>query len=570
MFSSLVTRLVTLILGLVAVGIALTALSAGWVINNSISRSASEAQEMNLRVAAATLQTTRLPELDIRYNSDGEITRLEAPALPEFTSHEMIDSVGRQTGQTATLFIWSEAENDFFRRTTNIVKPDGNRAVGTPLGAGAVYDSMMAGQGFRGQATILGKDYFTAYQPVFTPEGETIGILYVGVEKAAIIATRNTVSDDHGLCWRSLSLGDRRRGRLLGQPARAGPHQRGDAHHRPRCGRASMRQTNQFLERKDEIGQHRQRRQSRPVCDKLQDAESLRRNEMDKQALEARRAKTLADEISKFEQTANQVLSTVTKAAQDVQHTAQSTRATSIESRDRLAKVSEAAQAASAGVQTMAASTEELNASIGELRGSAARVAELTSASADQTLQSRSKMEDISDSLTDMTEIIAGIDAVAEQTNLLALNATIEAARAGEAGKGFAVVASEVKALAEQTTKLTETINARIVNFKSLVQDAGQATQSVAGAMMQIDQASSESASAVEQQTAAVSEISRSAQTAAERTGLVDEETSTVMKGAEASVANADQIAQLCSELESNAASMSKTINDFLLSVRTA
>ncbi|HCR65810.1 MAG TPA: hypothetical protein DIW38_04760, partial [Oceanicaulis sp.] len=115
-----------------------------------------------------------------------------------------------------------------------------------------------------------------------------------------------------------------------------------------------------------------------------------------------------------------------------------------------------------------------------------------------------------------------------------------------------------------------ETINARIVNFKSLVQDAGQATQSVADAMMQIDQASSESASAVEQQTAAVSEISRSAQTAAERTGLVDEETSTVMKGAEASVANADQIAQLCSELESNAASMSKTINDFLLSVRTA
>ncbi len=67
-----------------------------------------------------------------------------------------------------------------------------------------------------------------------------------------------------------------------------------------------------------------------------------------------------------------------------------------------------------------------------------------------------------------------------------------------------------------------------------------------------------------------MSEISRSAQTAAERTGLVDEETSTVMKGAEASVANADQIAQLCSELESNAASMSKTINDFLLSVRTA
>ena len=562
----MVTRLVTLILGLVAVGIALTALSAGWVINNSISRSASEAQEMNLRVAAATLQTTRLPELDIRYNSDGEITRLEAPALPEFTSHEMIDSVGRQTGQTATLFIWSEAENDFFRRTTNIVKPDGNRAVGTPLGAGAVYDSMMAGQGFRGQATILGKDYFTAYQPVFTPEGETIGILYVGVEKAAIIATRNTVLMITGLlALISLAIAG---GVGFWVSRRALSPINTVTHTIDEVAGGQYAPNHQFLERKDEIG--RIANAVRGLCVKLQDAESLRRNEMDKQALEARRAKTLADEIAKFEQTANQVLSTVTKAARDVQQTAESTRSTSIESRDRLAKVSEAAQAASAGVQTMAASTEELNASIGELRGSAARVAELTSASADQTQQSRSKMEDISDSLTDMTEIIAGIDAVAEQTNLLALNATIEAARAGEAGKGFAVVASEVKALAEQTTKLTETINARIVNFKSLVQDAGQATQSVADAMMQIDQASSESASAVEQQTAAVSEISRSAQTAAERTGLVDEETSTVMKGAEASVANADQIAQLCSELESNAASMSKTINDFLLSVRTA
>lgn len=566
MFSSLVTRLVTLILGLVAVGIALTALSAGWVINNSISRSASEAQEMNLRVAAATLQTTRLPELDIRYNSDGEITRLEAPALPEFTSHEMIDSVGRQTGQTATLFIWSEAENDFFRRTTNIVKPDGNRAVGTPLGAGAVYDSMMAGRGFRGQATILGKDYFTAYQPVFTPEGETIGILYVGVEKAAIIATRNTVLMITGLlALVSLVIAG---GVGFWVSRRALSPINVVTHTIDEVAAGQYAPTHQFLERTDEIG--RIANAVRGLCAKLSEAEELRRKETEKQAVEARRAKTLSDEIAKFEETANQVLSTVTKAAHDVQQTAESTRATSIESRDRLSKVSEAAQAASAGVQTMAASTEELNASIGELRGSAARVAELTSASADQTQQSRSKMEDISDSLTDMTEIIAGIDAVAEQTNLLALNATIEAARAGEAGKGFAVVASEVKALAEQTTKLTETINARIVNFKSLVQDAGQATQSVADAMTQIDQASAESASAVEQQTAAVSEISRSAQTAAERTGLVDEETSTVMQGAEASVANADQIANLCAELESHAASMSTTINTFLHSVRSA
>ncbi|MBF0272882.1 MAG: CZB domain-containing protein [Magnetococcales bacterium] len=257
----------------------------------------------------------------------------------------------------------------------------------------------------------------------------------------------------------------------------------------------------------------------------------------------------LAEQTARDHQQVEQQVSAIQYAISQTAEQVGTIAAASEQLSSLIHSIASGSEQASSNINTMASAAEEITANISgvnqnlahvdqsvsavaeavrEVTGSIEQVRQRCQQAGDESRQANEKAQETHDTMSrlansalEIDQVLEVINNIASQTNMLALNASIEAAGAGEAGKGFAVVANEVKELARQTADATRMIAAKIQDIQEHTREVAAATTEIADRIERIDATNNEITQAVDEQAHSINAISHSISEVANASGEV-------------------------------------------------